>query len=342
MASHGQPLSDEEVARLRALSLAHLRVNLDLAQPVDARVEQALEQGRRLGLPLEVALRVAEPPEAGLRALAGLLRRAALARVIVYPAQARTDEHRPYLHLARDTLGALGVPLFGGTDGDFFLLNRYPVPPELVDGLAFAINPQVHAFDDESLVETLEAQRFVAEQAHRLSAGKPTVVSPVTLKPRWNPYATAITPPLPGDLPGPVDPRQRTPFAAAWTLGCIRALSAAGVLTALTLYETTGWRGLMESAAGSPLPDRFPSTPGELFPLYHVLADIGAFRGQVAHALLPSRPGLVEALWLQTRAGDRTRLLLANVTADPIDVTLPHDEVIRLAGHDYRSLDDGR
>jgi hypothetical protein len=73
-----------------------------------------------------------------------------------------------------------------------------------------------------------------------------------------------------------------------------------------------------------------------------VLADIGAFRGQVVHALLPSRPGLVEALWLQTRAGDRTRLLLANVTADPIDVTLPHDEVIRLAGHDYRSLDDGR
>ena len=52
-----------------------------------------------------------------------------------------------------------------------------------------------------------------------------------------------------------------------------RRTAESGVSSA-TYYETTGWRGVMETAQGSPLPELFPSLPGGVFPLYHVFADL--------------------------------------------------------------------
>ena len=40
---------------------------------------------------------------------------------------------------------------------------------ELLDLVTLAINPQVHAFDNASLVETLEAQAMVVASAQRLA-----------------------------------------------------------------------------------------------------------------------------------------------------------------------------
>ncbi len=57
VASHGQPLSQTELARLQALNLAHLRVDLKLAQPdYAALLRQASAEARALGVVLEVAL----------------------------------------------------------------------------------------------------------------------------------------------------------------------------------------------------------------------------------------------------------------------------------------------
>ena len=47
----------------------------------------------------------------------------------------------------------------------------------------------------------------------------------------------------------------------------------------MTYYETTGWRGVLERAWGSELPDAFRSAPGEAFPLYHPLADATEWEG---------------------------------------------------------------
>jgi hypothetical protein len=77
-------------------------------------------------------------------------------------------------------------------------------------------------------------------------------------------------------LPYAVDARQPTGFAAAWTLGSLSALAAAGVAS-LTYYETVGWRGVMERTTGSPIPAKFPSTPGMLFPLYHLFATLAPY-----------------------------------------------------------------
>jgi hypothetical protein len=101
----------------------------------------------------------------------------------------------------------------------------------------------------------------------------------VTLKPPFNQAATeAESQQVTNQLPASVDPRQMSLFAAGWTVGSVRSLASGGA-DAVTYYETSGWRGLMEREAGSPLPETFLSTPGMIFPLYYVFAFLAAGKG---------------------------------------------------------------
>jgi hypothetical protein len=100
-------------------------------------------------------------------------------------------------------------------------------------------------------------------------------------------------------------------FGAAWTLGSIKYLAEPGA-DSITYFETSGWRGVMETAAGSEAPNLFRSLPGAVFPLYHVLADVGELAGGRVVPTRSSATLRVEGLALQD-AG-RTRVLLANIS----------------------------
>jgi hypothetical protein len=208
----------------------------------------------------------------------------------------------------------------GGTDRFFADLNRARPPTEALDLVCYSISPQVHVTDDLSVMETLEAQGVTVETA-RSFASCPIHVGPVTLRMRYNPDAVepddadadAV---LKGRLPASVDPRQMSLFAAAWTLGTVIELAFAGA-DAVTLFETTGWRGVIERAAGSPRP--FRSHPGSVFPAYHVIADLCALRDA------PLRP--IEGCPPQVRAiaadvGERTVALIANCRPEAVTMTI--------------------
>ena len=185
-------------------------------------------------------------------------------------------------------------------------------------GWLYAMNPQVHAFDDDSLVETLAAQASTVATARSFARGRQVVVSPVTLRQRFNPAATDTSAPVaPGSLPPAVDPRQMSLFGGGWTLGSIAALASAGAAS-MTYFETVGWRGVMEAGRG-PLPARpFASRPGTVFPPYHILADLGDRQGTALLQARSTAPREVVALALSR---ERTvRVLLANVTAHPVEV----------------------
>jgi hypothetical protein len=110
-------------------------------------------------------------------------------------------------------------------------------------------------------------------------------------------------------------------FSAAWTLGCLAELATSDVESA-TFYETTGWRGVIETDAGAlPIEPPFHSVPNMTFPLYHVLADIGEFRGGDAQSLISSDAQRVIGLSLY-RDG-QTRWLIANLSAQPQPIQLP-------------------
>jgi hypothetical protein len=169
-------------------------------------------------------------------------------------------------------------------------------------------------------VENLEAQADTVRSAQRFLAGKPVHVTPVTLRPRFNPQAKgAPEPSVPGRLPSRIDARQMSLFGAVWTLGSIKYLAESGAAS-ITYYQTHGWAGVMETAGGAPMPELFPSVPGAVFPLYHVLADVAELAGANVQPLTSNDPLQTCALALE--GGNRRRVLVANLTAEPRIVAL--------------------
>lgn len=323
----GEPLPAAAVTRLCALNLDHLRVDLRLADNATARLQAGMAAAERLGVGLHAALYTGANPDAELAACAEAVRKLQpkIVRWLIYPTPEQFLGGSPIadvLAAAHRHLDGLipGAQFAAGTDVDFIFLQRNLPPLELVDLLTFSINPQVHAFDNLSLVETLATQAAAVKTCRHLAQGKPVMVSPISLKMRYNPYATAAPPPTPaGQLPANVDVRQLSLFGAAWTVGSVKYVSEAGAESA-TYYETAGWRGVLEQAAGSPVPEKFPSVAGGVFPLYHVLADIGEFAGG---QVLPSRSSdALRVDGLVLRQQGRQRTLVANLSAEPQAVTL--------------------
>lgn len=317
VASHGEPLTRREVERLRVLRLAHLRVDLKLGEPDwPARLRLAAKESADIDAALEVALFLTEDAGRELDALAGacLVTRANVARWLVFHARDKTTPHR-CVELAQRTLRAFdaAVPIAAGTDANFAELNRQRPPSDPGVLPCFSLNPQVHAFDNETLVENLAAQAHAVTTAHAFS-NQPVVVSPITLRPRFNVVATASNPrPSPDELPFSVDPRQMSLFGGAWTLGSLSVLAPLAEVHSLTFFETTGWRGVMERDAGSPMPVKFPSQPGARFPVWQVFAALSGV-GKV-FPLRSNQPRAVLGLGL-IASDDRKRVLVANLHSD--------------------------
>jgi hypothetical protein len=343
MASHGGTLSAREVELLRRLRLDHLRVDLHLRDPAYPReLERAAAACEALGCAMELAVFVTADAVAELSGLAmrlntGLHRssrggnggragrrepaRVPIARVLVFHEGEASTAGR-WVLLARKRLEpvAPGAAFAGGTNVYFTDLNRNRPEVGAMDAVAYSINPQVHAFDEASLVETMAAQAATVASACAFCGDRPLVVSPVTLRPRFNPNATGPEPePAPGELPSPVDPRQTSLFGAGWTLGSVKYLAESGAAS-VTYYETSGWRGVLETEAGSSLPERFPAEAGDVFPLYHVFADLAEWKPGEMLVCQSSDPLVVEGLAL--RSGGTQHLLVANMRPTPQRATI--------------------
>ncbi len=323
VASHGAELIESELNELRRLEPSHLRIDLELAtQTWPAKLRQAALEAEQLRARLELAIHLPRQGEVQNPAVAQVLERHAplIARVLALR-QGEAATSCPTLRQVRTLLGRSPVPVGAGSDCNFCELNREHALGHLAlseaDFLFWAVNPQVHAVDHLSMVETLEGQTATVNSARAFAAGRPLVVTPVTMKQRFNPVATGPEPePSAGELPSQVDARQLSLFGAAWTLGSLAALAVAGVESA-TFYETTGWRGVLETKAGSPLPRKFPSEPGKPFPLFQIFAAIAGF-DRVAPVTSDSR---LAALALFNATGGR-RLLVANLTHTPRQIHL--------------------
>jgi hypothetical protein len=323
-ASHGRPLERGELDLLAAVAPAHVRVDLRLGRD-GWRMElaRAAADARALGSALEPALFLGDDAAGETAELREELaaENVPVARVLVFR-EGESSTAGDWVRLARDALADVvgGAPFAGGTNAYFTDLNRGRPETAAMDAVAFSLNPQVHAFDDASLVETVAAQEDVVRSAAAFSEGLPIVVGPVTLRPRFNPNATGPEPaPAAGELPSQVDPRQRSLFGAAWTVGSAKHLSEAGAAS-VTYYETSGWRGVVERTEGSPAPDLFPSAPGRPFLLYHVLVDLAECRGAELLDASSTAPLAAEALAL--RSGDGLRVLLASFAPQSQDVLL--------------------
>jgi hypothetical protein len=117
-----------------------------------------------------------------------------------------------------------------------------------------------------------------------------------------------------------VDPRQRSLFTAAWTVGSLHQLAAAGA-GGITYFEAEGERGVMDAEVA--------------FPVFHVLADVGECVGGELVEVESSRPLEVEC-FAATGPDDGLRILVANLTDRPVAARL----ALPAASVTLRLLDD--
>jgi hypothetical protein len=133
-------------------------------------------------------------------------------------------------------------------------LNRKRPPLDLIDFVSHGLCPIVHAADDLSVMESLEAVPHITRSARAIAKDRHYRIGPSTIAMRQNPYGSRT-------IPNPAqnrvcmtddDPRHRAAFGAAWTLGLAAAIvpAAPEVWTPAALY---GQRGLF-GTNGRPWP----------------------------------------------------------------------------------------
>jgi len=328
----------KQLNRLRQLHLSHLRTEVRFShEGWQDELRRAWNEAQQLNAQLEVALFLGEDSETQLRDLAALLEevRPSVSAWLVFHEGERTTGGT-WVNLVRRHLSRTGRQevIGSGTNAFFADLNRDKPAAEVSDVISYSINPQVHAFDDASVVETLEAQKHTIESAFQLCGDTPVRISPITFRMRSIPHISGPQPkPLPGELPFQVDPRQMSLFGAAWTVGSLSRTLGCG-LHGVTYYETTGWRGVMETEEGSALPQKFLSIPDAVFPLYHVLADVGEVRSGRLLRTTTTDPLIVDSMAIRHDKG--LRILVANLSGETqsVDLHLPLSAVLA------RILDD--
>jgi hypothetical protein len=216
-----------------------------------------------------------------------------------------------------------GIPLGGGMFSFFTELNRKRPPAELLDFVTHTTCSAVHAADDLSVMETLEALPYVIESTRGFIGGKPYRVGPSGIGTRDNPYG-AGTAPNPNNQRvclAKMDPRQRGLFAAAWALGYIAAFARGGI-EAVSIGAPTGPMGIIYRHTDYPQP-HFDDLKGPtVYPLYHVIAGLAAAAGSKQVAATSADPAAVAVVAHRDTSGPA--LWLANLTGS--------DQAVKITG----------
>ncbi|MCW0000203.1 hypothetical protein OE766_18370 [Pararhizobium sp. YC-54] len=200
-----------------------------------------------------------------------------------------------------------GKRLGGGMLSYFTELNRKRVPGENLAFISHGTNPIVHAADDVSVMQTLEALPFITRSVRAIYGEKPYRLGPSTIPMRQNPYGSR-TMENPDGARIPManrDPRHNGQFAAAFATGYVTSILDAGFET-LTLSALTGPFGLY---AGK----NEPVEEGGKRPLHAIVKGLAEISGLEWQAIASSEPGKVLAFTVETETGGT--VWIVNLTA---------------------------
>ncbi|MGE0241883.1 MAG: hypothetical protein AB7F09_15410 [Parvibaculaceae bacterium] len=209
----------------------------------------------------------------------------------------------------------------GGMMSYFTELNRKRPPAGLADVITFTTSALVHAGDDRSVTEGLEALPAMAMSARAFIAGKPFAVGPSAIGMRFNPYGAAPQA-NPKDVRQAMncnDPRQRGLLGAVWNLAYFAHFARNGA-EAIALGGLTGPFGVVHGKADWPQA-WFDANKGGLYPVFHVLRGLAQLKGADLLDTAVSRPRDVQALAAR-RPDGKTELWIANLTGDELTVDI--------------------
>ena len=216
--------------------------------------------------------------------------------------------------------------LGGGMFSFFTELNRKRPPCEALDFITNSTSPIVHAADDRSVMETLEALPWQIETGQHFSGGKPHHVGPSGIGARDNPHGARYSDNANNSRVclAKMDPRQRGLFSAAWTLGYVSTLVHAGVAR-ISMAAPTGPLGVMYSRQADQAQPWFDGLPNAMaahtvFPVFHTLSSLNCASGHKLLNISNSDSQRLASLGWQDAQGKR--ILLANLSAQALKIDL--------------------
>ncbi|MFC5409685.1 hypothetical protein ACFPMF_10220 [Larkinella bovis] len=322
LGSNAKPLTTSAVDLLREGGFQHLRVEVNFQQPdwID-ELQKGIEDATRLGINLELVLLFNQLANFELYTfLKQPIDPDLVASVLILSNYTKTTPTSLIDQVVSPLRQAFPkVPIGAGTNVFFVAVNRETPALDAVDFIGYSVSPQAHAVDCLTVMENTAAQSDTVRDARRWI---PDVhVSPVTLRPRFNPDATGDEPVSDSvQMPFSTDPRQMALFGAAWTVASLKNLMQAGARS-LTYYETIGEQGILQGDSPSAYPNEFLAEAGMVFPMYWVFRTVNRFRAGRVIPTVSQRPLQVEAMCLENDG--KTALILANLTDEVQPVSVP-------------------
>jgi D-apionolactonase len=207
-----------------------------------------------------------------------------------------------------------GLAIGGGSLSYFTELNRKRPPVELLDFVSHTTCPIVHAADDISVMESLEALPHIVRSTRAfIGRDKGYKIGPSTIGMRHNPYGAGVRENPKGDRVTMTDrdPRQSSLFAAAWMIGYVAATAEAG-LQSLTVGNLTDRLGLASAPVGGEL---------ELHPAFYAAQGLAKMSGNQRYRCCSNRPGCVTAVAGVDREG-LPLVWMANLTGQKQEAVL--------------------
>lgn len=307
----------DKIEHLKAIAPQHLILAFN---PLAGHDVSALEEYARLlsaypaKATLEYVLACEHSPADELTHLAKLVRDAGLglSAIAVSPAPdlkstppGSTWPDCPALEESYAAAGAAfpDLPLGGGMFSYFTELNRKRPPLDQLDFITHTTSPLVHAADDRSVMETLEALPYITASVRAFAGDMPYRIGPSSIGMRSNPYGASLNanPDRQRLTMTADDPRQPMDFAAAWMIGYAAATADAS-LDVLALGSLTGPFGVLDG--------------GNQTPAYKAAQWLGALAGRDALRIESTEPGRVLAV------GGGDIVLVANITPERVRVSV--------------------
>lgn len=210
------------------------------------------------------------------------------------------------------------VRLGGGMLSYFTELNRKRVTGELIDFVSHCTNPIVHAADDLSVMQTLEALPYITRSVRAIYGDKPYRIGPSTIPMRQNPYGSRTMENPNGKRIAMAnrDPRHNGKFAESFAMAYAISVLDAG-LDSLTLSALTGPFGLIAGEGE-------PTAAGHARPLFSTVKALAELAGKSWKQCQSSRPSEILAMAVEDK------VWLINITPYEQEVVVAGNEAITL------------
>ena len=277
---------------MAALAPQRLIARLDLREKIPDQMLVRLEALRdRIGAKLTLELVLpARDPEAEIAVVAKAVAASGLSVDAVLPTGAYDLKMRPSNSLPVDAASQADLiraarrafphaMVGGGMLTGFPEFNRNP-PPEEADFITHTTSAIVHAADDRSVMETIEALPYVFASARAHGGNRPYRIGRSGIGMRINPAgSTTSANPHGGRVAmAGSDPRQAGLFAAAWTLAYV-AEAARGGVDEVALADLSGPFGVLDDGGG-------------LRPVFHILRGLARLAGSPSRRVLDMPEGI--------------------------------------------------